>query len=224
MRIRFCRLNFRQFTATALDTFCELILGGLYQNAATFPAPPHSQVEFVAAKSNFINAFVEYTKYGPSKLTEFMTTYNALIAMLNSLAIYVDSVALGDASKIVLSGFDPSKETPQPVAPLVQATSFTLKRTENTGEIVVNITPVSNFGVVHYGCVCVEGTDIVDLSIINGQLFFQGGTPPLRYDLNKSRRKVFSNLKIGVVYYFYVFVVNSVSVSPLSIPLKLMAA
>ncbi|WNM18243.1 hypothetical protein [Flavobacterium capsici] len=224
MRIRFCKLNFRQYTATSLDTFCELILGGLYQNAAVFVAPPYSEAEFTATKSAFINAFVEYDKYGPSKLTEFLNAYNALIAMLNSLAAYVNSVALGDASKIVLSGFEPSKEAAQPVPPLVQFTNFTVKRSENAGEVIVNIFPVSNFGVVNYGCICVEGRELSDLSIVNGQLVFPEGIPAVRYDLNKSRRKVFSNLKVGVVYYFYVFGVNTVSVSPLSIPLKLMAA
>ncbi|WNM18640.1 hypothetical protein [Flavobacterium capsici] len=178
----------------------------------------------MAIKTTFINTFVEYDKYGPSKKTDFDVAFNVMMAMLNALAAYVNSVALGDASKIVLSGFEPTKEAYQPAQPLENPTSCTIKRSENAGEIIVNIAPLNNYGVVNYGCICVEGKELDGVSIINGQLVMPEGGPSVRYDLNKSKRKVFSGLKVGVVYYFYVYAINSVSVSPLSIAQKLMAA
>lgn len=224
MKIPVCKLIFRQFSFTGLDTFTELVLGGLYQNPTVFVTPPFTEAEFVARKAALVSAFVEYDKYGMSKKTEYDTAFNNMMSLLNTLAAYVNSVALGDASKIVLSGFEPTKEAFQPAQPIVQITNYSVKRSENMGEIIVNIAPLQNYGVVNYGCICVEGRELGELSIVNGQLVFPEGAPSVRYDLNKTKRKVFSNLKVGVIYYFYVYAVNTVSVSPLSIVQKLMAA
>lgn len=224
MKIQVCKLDFRQFSFSGLDTFAELILGGLYQNAAIFVTPPYTEEEFVIVKTKFIDAYVQYDKFGLSKKTEFDIAFNNMMAMLNALAAYVNSVALGDASKIVLSGFEPTKEVNQPAQPLLNQVSYSLKRSENSGEIIVNIASLRNFGVVNYGCLCIEGNELENVSIVNGQLMLPEGTSTVRYDLNKSKRKMFSNLKVGVVYFFYVYAVNSVSVSPLSSAQKLMAA
>jgi len=83
---------------------------------------------------------------------------------------------------------------------------------------------VINFGVVNYGCICVQGKPLEDVSFINGQLVLPEGTATVRHDVNKSRRKVFSGLHITETYFFYVYVINSASVSPLSDVRKLMAA
>lgn len=224
MRIPFCKLDFRQFSATGLDTFSQLVLAGIYLNAIIFGAPPVTEADYIIIRNKFVDAFVEYTKYGAVKKTEFENAKKALVEMLNTLAAYVNSVALGDASKIILSGFEPSKAMPQPTADLVQPSNFTVKRSENTGEIIVTIAPVVNYGIVNYGCICVQGKPLDDLSIVNGQVVFPDGSPSVRFDINKSRRKVFSSLTVGETYFFYVFAINSASVSPLSDVRKLMAA
>ena len=224
MKIQMCKLNFRQSTYSGLDTFAEIILGGLYQNPTIFVTPPYTEAQFVTIKNNFVAAYVEYDKLGPSKKTEFDLAFNEMMAMLNALAAYVNSVALGDASKIVLSGFEPTKEVNQPAQPLVKPVNYQLKRSENAGEIIVNIASLGNFGVVNYGCLCSEGKDLGEITIANGQLILPENATVLRYDVNKSKLKVFNNLKVGVMYYFYVYAVNSVSVSPLSSVQKIMAA
>lgn len=224
MRIPICKLFFRQYSATGLDTFSQLVLAGIYDNTTEFATPPIDEASYKAKQQDFLAAYVEYDKYGPVKKTNYLNAKRALVNILNTLAVYVDSVALGDASIIVLSGFEPSREQSQPSQPLPQISSFSVKRSESAGEIVINIASITNFGLVNYGCICVEGQPLAEISIVNGQLVFPAGGPLVRYDLNKTRRKVFNNLIAGKTYYFYVFAINSVSVSPLSGVRQLMAA
>ncbi len=129
-----------------------------------------------------------------------------------------------DASIIAESGFETSKEVAQRLQDLEKITDFSLKRSENTGKVMVNIASLNLFGVVFYGCSCVKGQPLDNLSFITRQLFLPEGTPCVRCVFNKLRKKVFSNLKTGEFYYFYVFVINTVSVSPLRDIRKLMAA
>ena len=224
MRIPVCKLNFRQFSATGLDTFSQLVLAGIYENTTPFATPPIDEANYKAKQQDFLAAYVEYDKYGPVKKTNYLNAKKAMVNILNTLAVYVDSVAFGDASIIILSGFEPSREQPQPSQPVPQINNFSVKRSDSIGEIVINIASLTNYGMVNYGCVCVEGQPLAEISIVNGQLVFPQGGPVVRYDLNKTRRKVFSNLTVGKIYYFYVFGINSVSVSPISGVRQLMAA
>ena len=219
-----CKLNFRQFSATGLDTFSQGVLVGVYPNATEFPTPPISEGDYKTTREIFVGAFGEYKTYGRVKRTTYINSKKAMVTTLNTLAVYVNSASMGDASIISLSGFEPSKEQSQPSPALPQLDNFSVKRSDNAGEIVVSIAAVSNYGMVNYGCICVEGKPLDEVSIVNGQVVVPEGSPAIRYDMNKSRIKTFSNLVVGKTYYFYVFAINSNSVSPLSIVRQLMAA
>ncbi|MGV9004892.1 hypothetical protein [Flavobacterium sp.] len=224
MNIPSCKLNFRQFSGSGLDTFTQLVLAGIYPNATQFLAPPINLSAYTATRNLFVSSFVEYDKYGSVKKTEYIIAKKEMVISLNTLAVYVDSVAMGDASKIILSGFAPSREQPQPSQPLPKVENFSVKRSDNDGEIVVTIGALSNYGMINYGCICVEGRPLDENSIVNGQLVVPEGTQKIRYDMNKSRTKKFNNLTIGTLYFFYCYAINSVSVSPLSGVRQLMAA
>jgi len=55
---------------------------------------------------------------------------------------------------------------------------------------------VINFGVVNYGCICVQGKPLEDVSFINGQLVLPEGTATVRHDVNKSREKYLVGCKL----------------------------
>lgn len=80
------------------------------------------------------------------------------------------------------------------------------------------------YGIINYGCVCAAGAPLTSFNVVNGQIKINPTDPLIYQDLNKSRRKVFSSLQPGVMYYFYAFAVNVVSVSPVSDAKQVMAA
>jgi len=67
-----------------------------------------------------------------------------------------------------------------------------------------------------YGLVITEGVPLSDVYFNNGQ--FELGTVnfPLVIDVTKARKKTVKEMKIGVVYYFYMYAGNTAGVSTLS--------
>lgn len=224
MANQFCKLEYRRYGAPKLDTFSNQVLNGIYSNAAIFTTPPIPRQEFEDTFKAFTTAAADYKTFGITKKTAFLNAKTRLLYTLDSLAGYVDTVARGDVSTIALSGFDPSKETYQRATPLDKISSFSFKRTNVSGQIIVDIPVITNKGTVNYCCVCSEGEPISNPALVNGQIILEQGDPQVRQDFNKARRKVFNGLTPGVVYYFYVFATNTVSVSPLSDVKSVMAA
>jgi hypothetical protein len=224
MANQFCKLEFHKYGASMLDTFTSLVKNGIYTNPSVFVAPPFTAVDFAATQETFSAAAADYKTFGLTKKTTYLNAKSVLSGQLDKLAIFVDSTANGDVSIITLSGFDPSKNTYQRATTLDKIETFVLKRTTVASQIIVEIPVISNKGTVNYCCVCSEGAPITNAMVVNGQIILEQGDPQVRQDFNKSRRKVFDGLRPGVVYYFYVFATNSVSVSPISDPKNLMAA
>ena len=224
MKMPFCKLNFRQFSATSLDTFTQLVLIGIYQNATVFVTPPVIEALLKTLYDKFVTAYADFDKYGITKKTNYITAKDELIDALNILAVYVDSVSRGDISIIALSGFDPSKETDEPSKPLNKINNFSVKRSENSGQILVNINAILNYGRLSYGCICVEGQPLENLSVVDGGLVIPAGSPVVFMDYNKSRQKVIKGLTPGKLYFVYVFANNSVSVTPMSDYRQIMAS
>jgi hypothetical protein len=224
MKNRFCKLEFRHYANSKLDTFSGEVKNGIYTNLAVFVTPIVSEAEFTQTLTEYSTAAAEYSLWGITKRTVFENQRQKLIGCLDTLAKYVDTVAQGDVSVIALSGFLPSSSTAMQAPVLDKLQYFLLKRTEVAGEIIVDILPVPNKGAVSYGCFCVEGAPLNHSVFVNGQLKWTTEGPAILQDVNKSRRKVFTGLTPGVVYYFYVYATNPTSVSPLSDPKSILAA
>ena len=62
MRIPICKLNFRQFSATGLDTFSQLVLAGIYENTTPFATSPVDEARYKLKQQDFLEAYVEYAK------------------------------------------------------------------------------------------------------------------------------------------------------------------
>lgn len=223
MRKPICKLTFRQMSATDLDTFSQGVLIGIYQNTLVFATPVIAEVDLQTIYNDYVTAYVDYEQYGLTKKTAYLNAKSSLVDALNTLVVYVDSIAMGDVSIIALSGFVPSREVDEPSQPLGKISNFTVKQTENSGELFVNISSLAGFGRLSYGCICVEGEPIDGFTMDNGRITIPSGAAMVVLDFNKSRQKLISGLTAGIVYYIYVFANNTVSVSPLSDFRKIMA-
>ncbi len=224
MRQSYCKLSFHRFGASQLDSFSNRVKNGIYTNATTFATPVIVAADFTTVLTAFLTAAADYEQYGITKKTAYLTARLDLMEALDQLATYVNTVANGDVSIIALAGYEPSREMSQRSQPLPKIESFTAKRSDNSGQIVVNIPALVNYGVVNYGCLCSEGEPLSNFLMVNGQIKITPTDPLVYQDLNKTRRKVFSGLTPGTIYYFYVFAVNTVSVSPVSDVKQVMAA
>ena len=224
MNNQFSKLVFRRYGAPRLLDFTIKVYNGIYENVTVFPTPTVPRDEYETVMNKFETTYSSYKALGFTRKQDFLDARDKLLTVLDTLASYVDAIARGNASTIALSGFEPSKETYQRATPLEKIESFTFKRTNVTGQIIVEIPVISNKGTVNYACICSEGEPISNPSLLNGQIVLAPGDPAVRQDFNKSRRKIFNGLTPGVVYYFYVFATNTVSVSPLSDVKSVMAA
>jgi hypothetical protein len=224
MSLQHCTFGYHQSGTSALDTFASQVSNGIYTNTATFSNPTVAQAQFEIAQQAFSTAAADYATYGTTKKTTFTNARKKLIDVLDLMADFVDAIANGDESLIILSGFVPSASAAQSNTPLVKIQVFTAKRTTTDGEIAVEIPAISNHGAINYFCICSENAALVNPTVVDGQLILDSTTTKVRYDYSKSRRKSFRFLTPGVTYYFYVFACNTVSVSPISDAKSLMAA
>lgn len=224
MSITHCTFGYHQYGTSALDTFANQVYNGIYNNPTSFVTPPIEKSGFESMQNDFSIAAADYATYGAVKKTHFTTARKKIIDALDLTADYVDSVANGDESLIILSGFMPSITTPQGNIPLTRIEMFLVKRTGVEGEIAVEIPVIKAHGSINYYCICSEGVPLVNPTMVDGQLVMDNVAQKIRYDFSKSRKKIFKNLTITSTYYFYVFASNTVSVAPISEAKNLMAA
>mgnify|MGYP003503629454 CR=1 FL=1 len=112
--------------ATDLDTFSQGVLIGIYQNTLVFATPVIAEVDLQTIYNDYVTAYVAYEQYGLTKKTAYLNAKSSLIDALNTLVVYVDSIAMGDVSTIALSGFIPSREVDEPSQPLGKISNFTV--------------------------------------------------------------------------------------------------
>jgi hypothetical protein len=224
MSISHCTFGYHQYGTSALDTFAGQVFNGIYTNPTQFHAPPVEQESFSNIQQDFSNAAAEYATYGAVKKTAFTNARKKLIDVLDLMADFVDGVANGDESLIILSGYIPSSTITQGNIPLTRIEMFMVKRTANEGEIAVEIPAINHHGSINYYCICSEGIPLAAPTIVDGQLILDNVTNKIRYDYSKARKKLFKGLTIATTYYFYVFASNTVSVAPISEVKSIMAA
>ena len=219
-----CRLEYHKYGTSALDTFSNEVKNGIFNNPTVFATPPLKEVDVTAQQSAFNNAAADYVQYGITKKVAFTEAKTALMTMLDTLATYVDSVALGNVSIIALGGFVPTSETLQSTEPLPKIEAFDVNLSKSSGEILVDIPAYANQVNVNYNCICVEDAPLQAPALYNGQIVLHATDPMVRQDFNKSRKKIFAGLTPGKKYYFYVFGANTAGVSPLSNPQSIWAS
>ena len=225
-----CRLNYHILKIDEIDLFSVIIRNGIYNNPLIFLTPPILQAAFQLLIDDFITKRAAYKAGGSAQKGPYNEAKIALMAALDSLSAYVDTVALGNANTITLAGFVPTKGSSTPINPPTQPQGATLSR-GLPGELYADCTPSA--GVDGWGGLLVANNPIPDGMGINelGQIVVLSDLPsmpisapgptPLSIqfiqDLNKARRKKFTGLSIGTTYYFYMWAMNAGGVSPLSV-------
>lgn len=221
-----CSLSYHEKKIETLPVFATEVSQGVFGNPTTFkltgtPAIPFTQAAFNALISNEQTAYAAYKQGGNAQKPAFNIARTALMGGLDKMAIYVDSVANGDANVIILSGFEPTSGAGGATLAKTKATApQTVKVTNgvSTGEIDAEC---ESFGTGHhYGCIVSEGQALSASTKLNaqGQLMIDPNqTHRIILDLNSDRKKRFTGLTKGTDYYFYFYVVNTGGVSPLSV-------
>ena len=222
MAIIHCTLKFHRFKMVELNPFANGVNNGVYGNPTVFLNPPITQNDFTVLQDAYAVALADYNTYGKTKRSSYTASRKSLIAALDVMASYVTECAQGDASMIILAGYTPSGSSQQRNAPVERVDHFILKRGE-TGIITVEIPPILNRGSIHYFCICSEGKELAPDFYDNGVLKTGSTDHAIYYNFTKPRIKTFRGLTPIIEYYFYVFVANATSVSPLSDARKMMA-
>ena len=216
MSIQHCTLGYHQLGSEGLELKATQVGSSIYGNPIPFVNPIVPEATYYSGLQDYNMARVEYAALGITKKTAYTNARKKMIDTMDLLADYVDGIANGDESIIVLSGFTPSAAVAQSNLPLEKISNFTVRRTANDGELMVEIPAITNHGSINYLCVCSQGVPLSGLAIVDGRLNLEQVNHPVSIDFNKSRKKLFKSLTAGVNYSFYVFASNTVSVSPIS--------
>lgn len=225
-----CRRSYHYLIYDAINDFAVGVADGIYGNPATFMTPGITEADFRALILDFVNKKGSYES-GNVPRTVFITAKDNLMAALDTNADYVDSVAQGNENIVTLGGYEATKGNSSKVNPPVQPTNIVIKR-GISGELLAECIKMDK--VVYYGAILVADNPLPDYISINaaGQVVVTdsgsaptppsptpGPTPGSSYyvlDFNKSRKKKFTNLTKGRMYYIYFYAGNAGGISPLS--------
>ena len=233
-----CSVIYRSAKIGDMDKIAIAVRKGVFNNSTTFTAPTILQPDFQLLIDAYVNTRADYTKGGLQQKGPFMTAKDNLIEGLDTLATYVDSVAMGDANIILLSNFTPTNVDESQGHIPTQPEGVDIERGV-PGEMFAECLPIE--GAIYYGCIVVANHPLDEDFIISalGQIVIteDGIQPPLPpadpimgdyvkfvLDLNKQRKKHFVGLKVKVTYYFYFYAGNAKGVSALSAVQSLMCA
>lgn len=224
-----CKLTYHQMKIALFQLFIAAVRNGIYNNVIVFAAPPIMQAAFDALILDFNTKYDNYKNRIGSK-GDYLTAKSALMAALDTLADYVNGVALGNPDIIILAGYIPTKGSSNNVPAPLQAQNVTITRGA-PGTLITDCDPVAN--AESYGVILIAGDPLPPNVTMNGLGQLQmlddnmpgtGGTATpaagllikVLIDLNKNRKKTFINLEIGTTYYVYYWSMNAGGVSPLS--------
>ncbi len=220
-----CGTEYRRLSGLHLPAFGTAVMNGIFDHPAVFdPASltlpiPSTKVEFLALINAAQSSYSIYDKGGSAQKLEFNKDTTNLIALVDKYAIYVNTVAKGNATIIVTAGFTaihsvPATKSVVPGQPL----NVTIANGLISGTLEAEC---ETFGAYHhYGCIACEGHTFPEgLQISDsGKLILPANiTFRIFQDFTQGRKKVFTGLTKGVEYYFYYFVINAAGVGALSL-------
>lgn len=233
-----CLLSYHKSKVNALPIFAVGVRDGVYQNPNPFATVPILEAEFQGLITEYNNKRGAYEQGGLAQKGPYLNARESLLAALDQLAAYVDSVAQGNEAVILLAGFVPSKGNRSGAPAPVQPTGVLVKRGEASGVLLAEC--ANQDAAINYGCIVTKNEPLPDTVVLNdnGQLVVNataqlpagGGTATGMgsaigiFDLNPSRKKRFANLTPGAMYYFVFFAANATGVSDLSDPVGIMCA
>ncbi len=214
-----CSREYHKGIGTIITETLLATHSGILDNEDEFPNPPITDTECKEIFTNFINAKSNFDRGGIAQGPAWKTASKAAIALLDKEADFVDEIAQGNSMIITLSGFTPTefstgkKNNHKPKQPK----HITTNKNIPNGQI-------SCWCEAHdendsYGCFLSEGAELPDSFWLNNVGIFKTtpDMPVIYHNINLQRKKLFTDLKWGIKYWLYFYVVNTAGVSPLSI-------
>jgi hypothetical protein len=225
-----CSIGYKKLPLDAIDTFAGGVRDGIFGNPIQFPTSPVLQPAFQACIDDYFNTRSAYKQGGKAQKGPFLLARQKLFTTLDLTAEYVDSVANGNESLILLSGFVPTKGTSTNVPLPPQLVDIELTR-GSTGEIFAQSEPLEVGDT--YVCIMTAGGPIPSDITISGtgqltmgdlQQQLAGASASVQqvsmaiFDFTRNRKKKFMGLTPGITYWFSFFAINATGVGPLSEP------
>jgi hypothetical protein len=136
-------LGFAQFTGSGLSNFAVGVINGLTANAAVFPNPSVSVASLTAAQKAFDSALATANGGGVQQTIVKDASHDALVGLLRQEALYVQQLANGDPSKILLAGFQTATAGHSPQAPMPKAVILQIIN-ETSGQLLVRLQSIPN--------------------------------------------------------------------------------
>ncbi len=224
MRASTCAFTFRKKAGLKLEDFAQGVYLGIFSNLLIFLLPPTTAVAFQKLITDFSTCRKAYEQGGIAQKPAYLAAKKALIAALNILAPYVDTIAMGDIPTINMAGFeatyDPTHIKPGPSK--VQSLTLVVEKAA-VEELVTDCESFPKgtefIGILSEGVPLPAGVTVDVLGAVD----IPALTPNrIIVHTSKKKKKTFKNLKSGLYYYGYYFILNKLGASQLSNPVKTM--
>ena len=222
-----CSLDYHQFGVLKLETFADGVRKGIYENDPPFTGPPLSKADIEKLIENYHHTYDDYKNGGKLKKPFFITAKAALIKGLDDTATFVDNLKGLTEEIILMGGYTPTKIVDSAGHIPAQTAGAIITR-GGAGEMFAEVPKVD--GAEYYGCIVFAGFPMPSMITLNtaGQLVVISGNNPnpnpnpqpsgtvAVFDVTKGRKKRFTGLQTGTLYYFYFYTANATGVSILS--------
>jgi len=221
-----CSVSFKRRPIGTLGNFASGVREGMYvTNPGSFPLPPLTSNQLTTLINNYTQAWANYLNArGEATRGAFDASTTALIDGLLQLVDYVDVQAAGVEAVVRQSGFEPIKASAssKPKPDVISGMVLQLGAPQS---LTTDCDPQPQIDT--YVAVLTEGTPLPpDVTIVNeGQLIFAtGGMLPrtILISCSKSRKKTFTGLNAGTIYYLTMFGIGTGGVGDLCTTVKRM--
>jgi hypothetical protein len=134
----------------------NVVLLGLTNNTAIYPAPVPTVADTQTALNNFSAAVAAKADGGQSATAKKNNLRLILVGLLRQLASYVGVACQGDMTNLLLSGFPIQKPTRAPIGILPAPQNLTVAHGALSGSLDAAVNPV--FGASTYNWTCTAAT------------------------------------------------------------------
>lgn len=135
-------LKFAEFSDGDLDTLADTVIAEMTTNAAIFPSPPVTIVNFQADKDDFADKLAAAAVGGQADTADKNASRQVIIGVLRQLASYVEMVANGDEATLLKSGFQ-ARSTERSSVPLEKPSEMTVTN-DGDGALAASCKPIQN--------------------------------------------------------------------------------
>ena len=214
-----CSRAYRTGPVQGISDLIVDVVAGVFDNVATFPAPPFTKVHAETVNSEFISTRSAYNNGGKNQEPAYIKAKTAALNLLDDGADFVDGIAKGDPMIITLSGYTPTfnNKEKEPTHIPGQVMFITEDKESVENQIIVEC---ETFGTgVSYTCiVMVGGNPLPDAFSLtsDGELKLPPSKDTIILMVSHKRRKIINGLTAGLKYSIFFYVTNAKGVGPIS--------